>query len=245
MTDQSPQARLHEILSRPAYALVRLQGSDNVTLLGGARVDHEWLSDIPLDNGTPAEGRRFDRLVCVPFAQIRERGFEAHDDATPLSSIEIEVEHEVPLADLLALLPDELIQADGSHGFDIGDEEYAEITERVIRDEIGNGEGANLVIARNYRATIAAWDSRKALTVFRRLLERERGAYWTFVVFTGKRYLIGASPERHISVHGGEVRMNPISGTFRAGAIGDLAERRRQLLDFLDDEKEIYELFMV
>ncbi len=84
-----------------------------------------------------------------------------------------------------------------------------------------------------------------ALTVFRRLLERERGAYWTFVVFTGDRYLIGASPERHISVHDSEVRMNPISGTFRVGAISSPAERKAQLLDFLDDEKEIFELFMV
>ena len=55
-------------------------------------------------------------------------------------------------------------------------------------------------------------------TVFRRLLERERGAYWTFVFFTGDRYLIGASPERHVTIHGGDVRMNPISGTFRLPA---------------------------
>ncbi len=81
-----------------------------------------------------------------------------------------------------------------------------------------------------------------ALTVFRRLLERERGAYWTYVFFTGDRYLIGASPERHVSIHGGDVRMNPISGTFRIPREGDV---KPALLDFLHDEKEIYELFMV
>ena len=74
------------------------------------------------------------------------------------------------------------------------------------------------------------------------MLERERGAYWTFVFFTGDRYLIGASPERHVSIHGGDVRMNPISGTFRIPGEGDV---RGQLLDFLHDEKEIFELFMV
>ena len=72
----------------------------------------------------------------------------------------------------------------------------------------------------------------KALTVFRRLLERERGAYWTFCFFTGDRYLIGASPERHVSVHGGDVRMNPISGTFRIGQSGPDGLKSR-LLDFL------------
>src|SRR4029453_5157003 len=58
-------------------------------------------------------------------------------------------------------------------------------------------------------------------------------------------YLVGASPERHISVQGGNVRMNPISGTFRVGASASPAEFKGRLLDFLADEKEIYELFMV
>jgi phenazine biosynthesis protein phzE len=97
------------------------------------------------------------------------------------------------------------------------------------------------VIGRHYRAEVADWSATTALTVFRRLLQREHGAYWTFVFFTGDRYLIGASPERHVSVHGEDVRMNPISGTFRLG--GD--DVRRGLLGFLQDEKEIFELFMV
>ena len=119
------------------------------------------------------------------------------------------------------------------------------MVERIIEDEIGNGEGANLVVGRHYRAQLADWDTRKALTVFRRLLERERGAYWTFCLFTGDRFLVGASPERHVSVHGGDVRMNPISGTFRLKGLDDPAERKERLLEFLADEKEIYELFMV
>ena len=41
--------------------------------------------------------------------------------------------------------------------------------------------------------------------------------------------------------------MNPISGTFRLPTGTDVAEGslRRQMLEFLHDEKEIYELFMV
>ena len=81
--------------------------------------------------------------------------------------------------------------------------------------------------------------------MLRRLLERERGAYWTYCFFTGDRYLVGASPERHVSVHGGDVRMNPISGTFRLRGPTDAGERKARLLEFLADEKEIYELFMV
>ena len=52
-----------------------------------------------------------------------------------------------------------------------------------------------------------------------------------------------------MSVHGGDVRMNPISGTFRLrGARQARPSGRRaqaRLLDFLADEKEIFELFMV
>ncbi len=236
---------LDEVATSPAYALIRLPGDDHVTVLTGRREVHAALGDIPLDEGRPATGGGLDRLVCLPFAQIRERGFRAHSDDAQLVSIEIESAARIPVAELPALLPDEPIRTVGDSGFDIPDSEYADIVRQVIDSEIGSGEGANLVIARNYTATIADWDHAKALTVFGRLLERERGAYWTFVVFTGDRHLIGASPERHISVRAGEVRMNPISGTFRVAGRDDPAERKRRLLDFLADEKEIYELFMV
>jgi 2-amino-4-deoxychorismate synthase len=235
---------LAEVTSRPAFALIRFHDAPTVQLLGGDRIDHGSLSDVPVCMGPP-EGRRFDRLLCVPYAQIRERGFEAHDDGSPLSSIEIAVEGEIGLADLVAELPDESLTTVGPAGFDIPDGDYADLVSRVITEEIGRGEGANLVIARNYRATIADWSAAKALSVYRRLLEDERGAYWTFLLYTGDRYLIGASPERHVSLRGGEVRMNPISGTFRLDPGQVQSSLKRRLLDFLADEKEIYELFMV
>ena len=193
----------------------------------------------------PDPGRRFDRLVAIPFRQVAERGFEAHDDGTPLTVVDIEQETEVPLAELLAALPREELTFADRGGFDTSDEEYGVVVDAIIRDEIGHGEGANLVVGRHYRAQVEDWDAAKALTVLGRLLERERGAYWTYCFFTGDRFLVGASPERHVSVHGGDVRMNPISGTFRLKGLTDERERKAKLLEFLADEKEIYELFMV
>jgi phenazine biosynthesis protein phzE len=168
-----------------------------------------------------------------------------HDDGTPLTVVDIASEVEVPVADLLGVLPDEEVDFTDRGGFETDDEDYAKVVEAIIRDEIGNGEGANLVVGRNFRAVVADWSAAKALTVFRRLLARERGAYWTYCFFTGDRFLIGASPERHVSVHGGDVRMNPISGTFRVPKDGNREATKAALLDFLADEKEIYELFMV
>jgi phenazine biosynthesis protein phzE len=234
-----------EVLAYPAWALIRLRDSEALTLVGGTRKDIEWLADIPTVPGPPEPGRRFDRLVLVPYAQVRERGFRSHQDGTPLSDIAIEYERDVPLADAIAALPDRPVEYADRGGFEIDDAEYGKLVDTIIRDEIGNGEGANLVIGRRWTAQLADWDHAAALAVLRRLLERERGAYWTFCVFTGERYLIGASPERHVSVDAGNVRMNPISGTFRLRGLDDRATRKAALLDFLADEKEIYELFMV
>ncbi|HEU0286864.1 MAG TPA: chorismate-binding protein, partial [Nocardioidaceae bacterium] len=236
---------IDEVLAYPAWALIRLRDSDELTLVGGTRTDIEWLADIPTAPGRPEPGRRFDRLVLVPYAQVRERGFHAHDDGTPLSDIAIEYERDVPLADAIAALPDRSVTYADRGGFEIDDADYGKLVDAIIRDEIGNGEGANLVIGRRWTAQLADWGHAGALSVLRRLLERERGAYWTFCVFTGDRYLIGASPERHVSVDAGNVRMNPISGTFRLRGLDDRTTRKAALLDFLADEKEIYELFMV
>jgi phenazine biosynthesis protein phzE len=247
MSDAARDARsaLETVLGQRAWAAIRLRDADSVVLVGGRRGEVGSLLDIPLEEGVPEPGRRFDRLVAIPFRQVRERGFEAHDDGTPLVAVDVDVEAEVPLAALLEVLPDEPVEFADRGGFDTTDEEYGVVVDAIIRDEIGHGEGANLVVGRNYRAQLADWGPTKALTVFRRLLERERGAYWTYCFFTGDRYLVGASPERHVSVHGGDVRMNPISGTFRLKGLTDPKARKERLLEFLADEKEIFELFMV
>ncbi len=239
------RALLEEIQGYGAWAVIRRKAEPTAGLVGGTPHEVDSILDIPLEDGFPAAGRRADRLVAVPFRQVAERGFEAIDDRAPLTVVDVEVEHEVGVEDLLAALPDAPIEFADRGGFGIDDASYGEVVERIIRDEIGQGEGANLVIGRHYRAVVADWDADRALTVFRRLLERERGAYWTFCFYTGDRFLIGASPERHVSVRGGDVRMNPISGTFRVGSEGGQDELRERLLGFLADEKEIFELFMV
>jgi len=248
MSDTTLSARdaIDAIQGHEAWAIIRRStragDRDTVGLLGGRRWEVASLLDVPLETGIPADGHIADRLVAVPFRQVVERGFEAHDDGTPLVVVDVETELEFSVDDVVAAIDDVPIEFADRGGFESSDLDYEKVVEAIIRDEIGNGEGANLVIGRNYRAVLADWGPAQALSVYRRLLERERGAYWTFLFFTGDRFLIGASPERHVSVHGGDVRMNPISGTFRIPADGD---RKQALLEFLKDEKEIYELFMV
>jgi 2-amino-4-deoxychorismate synthase len=216
-------------LNRP-FALLRREGRDVVEVLAGTVVTVSSLADIPDES-----------LSLVPFRQVHERGFDCVDDGTPLSVLRIASRLLCPVDAFIAALPASAVTLrDGA--FDVSDDDYASIVSEVLRDEIGRGEGSNFVIHRVFEADIDGDPVAAALAVFRRLLERERGAYWTFVVHTGDRTLVGATPERHVSVEDGLVMMNPISGTFRhPGGVPD----KDAVLRFLSDRKEIDELSMV
>ncbi|WP_148590234.1 anthranilate synthase family protein [Streptomyces sp. WAC01526] len=230
----------------PPFALLRRRtpgqdAADTVEVLTGEVTEVERLADIPLGDGTP-NAPVTDALALIPFRQIRERGFRAHDDGTPLAVLRPRETAELPLDEMLAALPAHDVRVtDGA--FDVDDDAYAGIVGRVVRDEIGTGEGANFVIRRTFEGEITDFSAADALALFRRLLAGERGAYWTYVVHRpGVRTLVGASPEAHVRMSGGTVVMNPISGTYRYPEGGPTAE---SLLAFLDDRKEVEELSMV
>ncbi|MGW3715943.1 anthranilate synthase family protein [Streptomyces sp. NPDC005133] len=221
----------------PPFALLRRRtpgrDHDTVEVLIGRVREVDRLADLPV-GPQPS-------LALVPFRQIAERGFDVRDDGTPLSVLVADETYELPLATVLDVLPTHDVRVEGG-AFDVPDEEYAGIVRRVIEDEIGQGEGANFVIRRTFQGGIPGFGRADALALFRRLLAGERGAYWTFVVHTGDRTLVGASPEVHVRMSGGTVVMNPISGTYRYPAEGPTAE---SLLAFLGDRKETEELSMV
>ncbi|WP_369373999.1 chorismate-binding protein [Promicromonospora sp. Populi] len=226
------------------FALLRREGDTEVEVLVGDVVDADLLRDIPLD-GAPV-------LAVVPFRQARERGFTVHDDGVPLRCIVVRESERVPLSDAVAALPPEPVAAEPL-GFDIPDDEYAGTVRRVIDDEIGQGAGANFVVMRRFEARTEAAPVPTLTSWFRALLTHEIGSYWTFAVHApapsasagpaGEPLsLAGATPERHLTVHDGVARMNPISGTYRHPASGPT---RDGVLDFLSDIKENEELFMV
>ncbi|MEU2026021.1 anthranilate synthase family protein [Streptomyces sp. NPDC016469] len=221
----------------PPFALLRRRtpghDHDTVEVLIGRVHEADRLADVPV-------GER-PSLALVPFRQIAERGFDVRDDGTPLSVLVADETYTMPLDEALAALPRHEVRVDDGE-FDVSDEEYAGTVRRVIEDEIGRGEGANFVIRRTFRGRIDGFGRADALALFRRLLAGERGAYWTFVVHTGERTLVGASPEVHVRMSGGTVVMNPISGTYRYPAEGPTPE---SLLAFLGDRKETEELSMV
>ena len=229
--------RLRTLTADADSSFVLIARDGRAELLTGELTDVDLLADIPLYDGEHPR----EVFALVPYRQVRERGFEAQDDGTPLRCLVVDEHEPIDRAELLTSLPTEPIPLrDG--GFDISDEDYAATVTEVIADEIGRGEGANFVIRRDYRASYDVDDRTAALTWFRALLEHERGAYWTFVVITPGHIAVGASPEAHVVAREGIVTMNPISGTFRHPAGGATKE---SLAEFLSSTKETEELFMV
>ncbi|MFJ6674695.1 anthranilate synthase family protein [Actinosynnema sp. NPDC091369] len=230
-----PESGPFALLHRPG------DGADAVEVLAGPVRRADRLDGLDLD-GPATRGRDgHTALVVMPYRQIAERGFDCPDDGEPLLLMEVRDRHRVPVPDAVAALPDRMPPLE-ELGFDLDDETYGRLVDRVVRSEIAAGEGSNFVLARSLRGRFREFDRSAALALFRGLLTGESGSYWTFLVHTGDRYLVGSSPERHVRVRGDELAMNPISGTYRmpeGGADHD------GLLRFLRDPKEVDELYMV
>ncbi len=234
----------------PPFALLHRPestGPDQLELLiGDVRPVHR-LADLPLptippgESGTSVDGPQHGVLALVPFRQVREHGFECHDDGEPILAMTVVQQRSIALAEALHWLPTEPVELSDAR-FDVPDGDYADLVRRVLAEEIGGGAGSNFVIKRSFQAQIPGYTPRAALALLRGLLAGELGAYWTFLVHTGDRTFVGATPERQVSVVGGEVVMNPISGTYRYPPSGPTVPGT---LAFLSDRKEAGELCMV
>ncbi|MGR6919627.1 anthranilate synthase family protein [[Actinomadura] parvosata] len=228
----------------PSFALLHrpeAAGPGTIDVLTGTVSHPSGLADLPLPDLAPDGGPRHEVLVVIPYRQIAERGFVCADDGTPLIAMAVRAQQTVTVPEALARIPTPDITLTGGR-FDVGDDDYAEIVRRVIKEAIGEGEGANFVIRRDFVTAIDGYAPHHAVALFARLLEVESGAYWTFVIHTPGRTLVGATPERHLTLRGGVATMNPISGTYRYPASGP---NLPEVLDFLADRKESDELYMV
>jgi len=225
------------------FCLIRRKDEDSVLLLRGPLTRSRSLADIPRQHGGAGE-ERLDTISMVPFCQARERGFPVHDAGESILTIQIASQETFELREVIAALPQIPLQA-STPSFDISGTDYEALIRKIMSDEIGNGRGANFVIPRACEFKLQGFTPEHALSLFRALLVHEYGAYWSYLFSDGERFFAGASPERHISARGGEVRMNPISGTFRKNDHTSGPATASALFSFLDNEKEIFELFMV
>ncbi|MGI5196860.1 anthranilate synthase family protein [Streptomyces sp. CA-288835] len=228
--DPPPFALLH----RPDWT-----GPHRLEVLTGEQYEPETIAGIPVAEDFDGPGHQV--LAVIPYRQLGERGLACVDDGAPLTAMRITEQAVAPLPDVLRLIPETPVRLRDGH-FDIDDDTYARTVRQIVTEEIGRGTGSNFVIRRSFVGHIADDRVAVARTVFRRLCEQESGAYWTFLIHTGTRTFVGATPERHVSLHHGNAVMNPISGTYRYPADGPCLAG---LMEFLDSDKESDELHMV
>ncbi|BBC32386.1 Anthranilate synthase [Streptomyces graminofaciens] len=210
-----------------------------IDLLTGDFTEVAGTAELPV----PDLGRAgtHEVLAVLPYRVIGERGYDHHDDGEPVLAMSVREQTLLPVDEVLDLVLRWPVET-GEGGFDLDDEAYGDLVRRVLAEEIGHGSGANFVLKRTYLTEIPAWSVRTALALWGRLLRGEPGAYWTFLIHTGERTFIGASPERHVSLDDGVAVMNPISGTYR---YPDGGPTTSSVLEFLADGKETNELYMV
>lgn len=192
------------------------------------------LSEVPRRGRWPV-------FSMVPFSQLRERGFDVHDQGEEILSLVPSDYRAIELSDALPDGQAPAVRTLGAPTFDMDDVEFEANVARIIKDEICRGEGSNFLLSRKARVQIANFDWRVANAIFQRLAKNEFGAYMTFCFHDGERFFVGSSPERHVTIRGGVVKMNPISGTLPKA----LLKQRADLIEFLCDPKEINELFQV
>lgn len=229
-----------------AFCLVQKQDSEEILVLLGQARQYGYLKDIPRKHGPAGDRRIYDTISIVPFCQIKERGFEVHDEGEKIRTIVVEEQIAILKDDLLHLLPTHRIHLAGEIAYDSSEAEYEEIIRKIVTDEIGEGEGANFVIPRNGTGRIEGFTVSSACSLFSALVREDYGTYWKFLFYDTSRFFIGSTPERHLLVEQGRVKMNPISGTFRKDAAYECRQHfKDELLNFLTDRKEIDELFMV
>ncbi len=211
-----------------------------------------------------------EQIFVVPFCQAKERNFETPHPNPPLSGEGIAQ----TLEKIISIIINEKKEFDFEEfsktftekesilAWDLKEHfsrwEYEKIVENIVKNEIGNWEWANFLVAQKVEWKIKDFDIEVWLSIFKRLLLWDYWTYLHFIFFDWEKIFIWASPERNVSVsppltspptgEGNQkesiVRMNPISGTFKKIWYKNYLDFKKDFKVFLQDQKEINELFM-
>jgi len=219
------------------FLLLKNENSDKILLYTGIVNQYNTFEEVEFFT------KKGEHVVLVPFA------------AAKLKYNDLQIKGEDKISVMTVMGVDEFFIEELSEyenfecqieemNFNNRDAEYKRTVENVIHNAIEKGEGSNFTIARKLSGKIENFNYKQMVNLFKKMIENECGAYQTFCFFTGKFFLVGASPECHINVANKRVRMQPISGTFRKNNNISIDDNKELLNEFLNDKKEINELFM-
>lgn len=221
---------------REPFALIEKGG--RVSLYQGDLHRIEKLTDIH----DVSRAQNADVVFVLPYRAIRERGFEAKGDE-PILALSVKHHLAVTTSAMLEELPDIDVALEGEITPSIDDEAYAELIAQFQANEIEGGYVSQTTISRKFEGQIKDFSFETLLAAYRRIIA-QKGHYMAVLFADPKedRFILAATPERHLQVAGTQTIMTPIAGTLRKE---DRETFKPRLDDFIRDEKEINELFQV
>jgi phenazine biosynthesis protein phzE len=180
-------------------------------------------------------------VFALPFHLINQKGpeFQARGDE-PILALEVCEEVSESREVILECLQSSELEPDGPVTPSVSNADFEGQVE-AVQERIKNGDICQAIISRRFEGKFKNYSPGLLQEIYRRLLQ-QRGQYMTLLLHTPETSLIGASPERHLEICDGKITMNPIAGTLLKGELADFEER---LFPFLEDEKEINELYQV
>ncbi len=214
---------------------------DKVTFIQGKVIELDFIQELEnIKSAWP-----FDSISLIPFSQIREKGFMAHHDNENILTLIPEIFEIYSKADFLKHFGrHDTLELAHPCQTNLSNQAFESIISQVISQCIEEGEGSNFLLSRKTLGSIKHFNQNAAFSILTRFIENEPSSYMNFLFYDGKRYFIGASPEMHVCIDHNRVRVNPICGTLPKQD-QNLATTKAQLLNFLQDPKEINELFQV
>ncbi|MBK66520.1 MAG: hypothetical protein CMP22_00110 [Rickettsiales bacterium] len=236
------------IQNSPSFALLEKAGK--YFLIKGKLSEASELQDIE------TLGQESGRSVffCVPFNTISEKGCEA---------IGFEKILTMPIDEKIEVQPDFFKEFE-SHKLSLNDDlkafpndqDYIDMVEKVRQKHVIGGDATQVVLSRSFDGQFLSELTIQALINLFYQASLTGGQYQTLLMVDRRdadankhQYLLTASPECHVEVTKDDVTMIPIAGTFRKHEKSSPDEsdidKLERLKSFLDDQKEINELFQV
>lgn len=156
----------------------------------------------------------------------------------PILAMEVNAELEISRTCLLRIIGDKQISF-WNISSSISDEEYKEQVEKILW-EIKWWNINQMIFSREFFTELDI-NQELIFWLYKKLLLM-RWQYMTFLFHTPEKVFLWATPERHLYIRDDKVIMNPIAWTMWKWDRSDFFDR---FLKFLNDNKEIWELWMV
>ncbi len=231
---------LLNIIGDNSFALIERDGI--VSIIIGEIAHLHSLSDLEQH----AEDTKRPIAFALPFRVIKERGFDSQGDEPILAITGTQIYH-AAMDTFRDFLPDHPLMLSKDITASMSDAKYAAMVKSFQTQEIEGGHCSQSTLSRKFEGQIDAFSLQHALSLYRTILFPQ-GQYMTVLICDRSQdpdhphCIIGATPERHLTVTKDHALMIPIAGTLRKE---DRDTFEQRLNNFVNDPKEINELFQV